>query len=400
MRAAMNDSASSTSDRPAAGSPYGPTLRRHWLLEDEVAFLNHGSYGATPKAVLAAQDEWRCEMEREPVRFLDRQRLQPRLRQAAAALASFVGARPQDVAFVENATGGASAVLRSLTLRPGDDVLVAQHTYPAVRNAARHACEQAGANLVEAAVPFPTTDAGAIEAAFAAALTARTKLAVLDHVTSATATIMPIERLTALCRAAGAQVLVDAAHAPGMVELDLPSIGADWIIGNAHKWLFAAKGCGFLWAREEAQATLHPTVISHNFGQGFTAEFDCVGTRDPSAWLSVTAALDFYRAMGDASIRSHNRSLAWQAATLLAGTWRTEIGTAPGLTGAMATVRVPGRRTATPSTALALHEQLWDQHRIEVPVQALAGALWVRISAQIYNGMDDYVRLARALSDS
>jgi isopenicillin-N epimerase len=192
-------------------------------------------------------------------------------------------------------------------------------------------------------------------------------------------------------------VLIDAAHAPGMVELDLPGLGADWITGNCHKWLFAPRGCAFLWAVGPAQAQLHPTVISHGYEQGFTAEFDWVGTRDPTAWLATPAALDFYRAMGDGAIRAYDHALAGEAARLLAEAWRTEVGTPHAMMGSMAIVRLPGRPSPDRDTANALRRRLWERDRIEAPVMVVGGALWVRISAQIYNELADYERLAAAV---
>jgi isopenicillin-N epimerase len=238
---------------------------------------------------------------------------------------------------------------------------------------------------------------GDIVAAVAAALTDRTRVAVLDLVSSASAVVMPAAALAALCRQAGARVLVDAAHGPGMLDLDLPALGADWVTGNAHKWLFAPKGSALLWARKPAQADLHPTVISHGFEQGFANEFDWTGTRDPTAWLALPAAIDFYRAMGDGALREHNHALAVAAARLLADRWRTEAGAPAAMLGAMATVRLPGNRPATIEAARTLHDRLWRDSRIEVPVFPLSGALWIRISAQIYNERADYERLANAV---
>ncbi len=381
---------------PDDAIPYGPALRRHFLLEDGIAFLNHGSFGATPRPVLAAQDDWRRRMEAQPVRFMVRE-LPRLLRHAAADLAAFLGAAGDDLVFVDNATTGVNAVLRSLDLVPGDEVLVTDHGYPAVRNAARYVCERSGARLVEARLPFPATGAAAIEAAVAAALTARTRLAIFDAVTSPTAIVLPVAALARRCRAAGVRVLIDAAHAPGMLDLDLPGLGADWVAGNAHKWLFAPKGCGFLWADRAAQGELHPTVISHGLGKGFTAEFDWTGTRDPSAWLAVGAALDFYRAMGDGNLRARNHALAVDAAALLAAAWGTEAAAPPDMLGSMAAVRLPGGAEATAAGAAVAHDVLWDGHRIEAPVHAVAGALWLRVSAQIYNDIAEYRRLAEAV---
>lgn len=364
-----------------------------WLLDPDVAFLNHGSFGATPRAVLAEQERWRALMERHPTHFMSEE-LPPALRAAATRLASFVGARVDDLVFVENATAACNAVLRSLRFAPGDEILVTAHGYPAVRKAAEYVAARAGVRVVEATVPFPLHDAKQIVAAVSSRLSSRTRLAVFDHITSATAVIFPVRELTALCRTAGVPVLVDGAHAPGMLSLDVPSIGADWYTGNCHKWLMAPKGSAFLWAAPERQADTHPLVISHGYGQGFTAAFDWIGTRDPSAWLSVPAAIDFHERLGGAKLRERNGAMARAQATVLAETWQTERGAPDPLTGSMAAVRLPLRQTATVECALELRRKLFDEHRIEAPVTAFADALWVRISAHAYNRPADYARLA------
>jgi isopenicillin-N epimerase len=349
--------------------------------------------------VLAAQETLRGEMERQPVQFLSRAALQPRLRAAAGQLAAFLGAAGEDLVFVDNATTGVNAVLRSFALRPGDEVLITDHTYPAVRNAVRFVCSRAGARMVEARLPFPPESPDGIAAAVMAALTDRTRLAVFDLVSSASAIIMPAA-LARACRDAGVRVLIDAAHGPGMLDLDLPALQADWVTGNAHKWLFAPKGCALLWATKEAQQDLHPTVISHGFEQGFANEFDWTGTRDPTAWLAVPAALEFYHSMGDGALRARNHDLAVTAAGLLAERWGTEAGAPAEMVGAMAVVRVPGGLPGTLVAAQAVHDRLWQKYHIEVPVMCIGQALWVRISAQIYNELEDYQRLAAAIAEA
>lgn len=397
----MSQPISPAAPAPAAGGiPYGRALRPLFRLDEAATFLNHGSFGLTPVAVLAAQDALRQEMERQPVQFLHRTGLQPRLRAAAAELAAFLGAAGEDLAFVDNATTGVNAVLRSLTFKPGDDVLITDHTYPAVRNAVRFVCDRAGARIIEAKLPFPAESPDGIVAAVTAALTDRTRLAVFDLISSASAIVMPAVALARVCRDAGARVLIDAAHGPGMVDLDLPGLQADWVSGNAHKWLFAPKGCALLWAGKDVQGALHPTVISHGFEQGFTNEFDWTGTRDPTAWLAVPAALAFYGSMGDGALRRRNHALAIAAAELLADAWGTEAGAPPEMLGAMAVVRLPGRHPASPAAAQAVHDKLWQKYHIEVPVMSLEQGLWIRISAQIYNDLDDYRRLVAAIAET
>ena len=376
-------------------------MRSEFLLEDGIVFLNHGSYGATPRVVLAAQDAWRARMERQPVHFMSRV-LPEALREAAGVLAGFLGVSGDDLVFVENATAGVNAVMRGATLGPGDEVLTTDHAYPAIRNVLGLVCRESGATLVEAALPFPLSGDDQVVASVAAALSPRTRLAVFDHVTSETATVLPIAALAALCRSRGVPLLVDGAHAPGMLDLDIAAVGADWYVGNAHKWLFAPKGCGFLWAARLRQPGLHPPVVSHGLDQGFTAEFDWVGTRDPSAWLTVRDAIAFLdglgpNGLGAAAVRAHNNDLAAEAATLLSAAWGSEAGSPAAMRGAMATVRLPLSGTP-PEAAARLHDRLIDEHGIEVPVLALGGSLWVRISAQVYNEIEDYARLAQAVA--
>ena len=206
---------------------------------------------------------------------------------------------------------------------------------------------------------------------------------------------MPVAAIAERCRARGARLLVDGAHGPGLVDLDLPTFGADWYVGNLHKWLCAPKGAGFLWARAERQADLHPVVISHRLGEGFTAEFDLVGTRDVSAWLAAPAAIAFHRALGGAVLRARNRRLAIAGAHRLAGRLATETGAPDPLFAGMATVRLPGAPTR--ERAEALKAILWREHRIETQIQPFAGALWLRLSIQAYNDLDQVERLGEAL---
>lgn len=372
---------------------FGQAVRHFWTLDWSATHLNHGSYGATPKPVLAAQDTVRQDMERAIGDFFNRQ-LPKRLRTAATELGEYLGAEPDDIVFVDNATAGMQSVIGSLELEPGDEILINDQTYNAVKNIARHEAARAGAKVIEVTLPFPVEDDGtSIVDALKAGLSERTRLVVLDHITSATAVVMPIERLIAACRAAGALVLVDGAHAPGQVLLDLAQLGADFYTGNCHKWLSAPKGAAFLWARREHQPWLHPPVVSHGLGKGYVAEFDWTGTRDPSSYLAVPAALAFRQTFGDSRIKARNRALAEQAGAYLADAWKTRLGAPAGLAGSMRMIRLPLASGTAPDVRL----KLWQDHRIDVPVNGLNGELWVRVSAQLYNEMDDYRRLAAAV---
>jgi isopenicillin-N epimerase len=304
----------------------------------------------------------------------------------------------KDLVFVENATVGCNAVLNSLRLTAGDEILVTDHGYAAVRNAAEYVAVRTGAKIVEAKVPYPITSSKAILDAVAFHIGSRTRFVILDHITSPTAVIFPIRELISLCRRAGAMVLVDGAHGPGMLPLDIPSIGADWYVGNCHKWLMAPKGSAFLWTDVKRQAETHPLSISHGYGKGYTAEFDWTGTRDPSAWLSIPAAIEFCARIGGASLRERNIQLARQSAAELARVWHTEVGAPADLTGAMAAVRLPLDGAMTIGRSLKLRDWLFNTHRVELAINLFAGALWARISAQAYNEPADYQKLAAAFS--
>jgi isopenicillin-N epimerase len=220
-------------------------------------------------------------------------------------------------------------------------------------------------------------------------------------VASTTALVLPVERVIAACRQRGVPVLVDGAHAPGMLDLDLDSLGADHYAGNCHKWLCSAKGCAFLYSRAGAalaDAQLHPPVISLMHPAGFPTEFEWVGTRDPTAWLSLTEALAFHRELGSDRVRRHNRDLVLEAGALLTGTWNTDQVVPESMVGSMLTLLSPVQVEPTQEGAMGLRARLWREHRVEVMPVTVQGRTWIRISAQVYNELDDYRRLAEALA--
>lgn len=367
-----------------------PNIRSEWSLDFARLHVNHGSYGAAPRIVLAEQQQWRDVMESGLTYFMN-DVLPGALRASAERLAAYVGVSGDDLVFVDNATAGVNAVLASLRLSEGDEVLLHSHGYGAVTKTGRHAAEIAGASIVTVDLPFPDPTPGSIESAFAAAITSRTRLAIIDHITSPSALVFPVEALSKLCHDANVLVLIDGAHAPGHVPLDLGAVGADYYVGNCHKWLMSPKGAGFLWARRELQQGLHPTIISHGYGAGFAAEFDWTGTRDWSAALAVPAAIDFHNGLGGEALMAANSALAWDAATRLGRRWGTELAASRDMFGAMTLVGAPFGKLE-PDEVLSLRTRL-RAAGADAPVVVLGDQSWIRLSAQAYNAPEDYERL-------
>lgn len=372
---------------------FGHSRLADFALAPGVAHLNHGGYGATPRTVLDAAEAARRDMEADPSTFFRRD-LIGGLRRAAERVAGFLGGEGKDWAFVENATAGLNAIVASLDLRPGDELLCLSQVYGAVANAMRYVAERRGGRIVTVPVPVPFVDPEPLLAAIAAAVGPRTRLAIFDHITSPAAAVLPVREMAQLCRAGGVPVAIDGAHAPGQVPLDVPALGVDWYVGNLHKWAFAAKGTGVIWCAPERQAETHPVAISHNLGQGFAAEFDYSGTRDNSAWLAAPAALDYIAGFGAEAVQAHNHALASEACDLLTEAWASEAAASPAHRAAMASVRLPGTGSGDRHAAHRLALRLSQEHGISVGVMALDGALWVRVSAQLYNEIGDYRRLA------
>jgi len=372
---------------------FGHCRRGDFLLADGIDHLNHGSYGATPRTVLEAARAWQERIEADPSTFFRRD-LPGLVRNAADRVAAFLGGRGEDWAFVENATAGLNAIIASLPLQPGDELLCLSQVYGAIGNTLRHHAERQGARVVALDMPVPFADPAPLLDRLAAALSPCTRLACFDHITSAGATVLPIREMAALCRACGVPVAVDGAHAPGQITLDVPSLGVDWYVGNLHKWAFAAKGAAVVWCSPGRQAALHPIAISHALGQGFTNEFDYTGTRDNSAWLAVPAALDYLDGFGAEAVRTHNAALAREAGAMLAEAWGSEAAASPEFCGSMVSVRLPGGAGGDRFSARAFAARLNEEHRITAAVMALEGGLWIRVSAQIYNEIGDYRRLA------
>ncbi|MCH8151799.1 MAG: aminotransferase class V-fold PLP-dependent enzyme [Planctomycetes bacterium] len=381
----------------ARPQPLDENLISHWLLDRSIAFLNHGSYGATPKVVLETQTAWRTRIEARPVEQLERRR-DEMLGGAKQAVAQFINAEPKDFGFVTNATGGVNAVLRSLQFGRGDELVTTSHVYNAIRQAMRHAADRSGATVVEVKIPLPIASPDVVVGAVTAALTGRTRLVVIDHITSPTAILFPVETILAACAARGIDVLVDGAHAPGMVDLNVGQLNASYYTANLHKWVCAPKGSAFLWVRPDKQGGIHPNTISHFLGEGLAKEFGWQGTRDITAWLCAKDAIDFMGGFGWDQVRRHNHELATWVQALLSRQWGVEPSTPldGSMLGSMVTVGLPDGARRHESTA-ALQAKLFDRFHIEVPIIEWDDRWWVRASCQVYNTADQYERLGDAV---
>ena len=377
-----------------------------WPLDPAATYLNHGTVGVVPRKVLEVQQQWRDRIERHPSRFMLRELWTftgPRpdgptlMRQAAADVAAFVGARSEDLVFLDNTTTGVNAVVHSLPLAPGDEILITDHAYGGIVTAVRHATQRAGASVRVVNMPYPAFDAADAVRRIESAITPRTKLVITDHIVSETALVFPVDAIVRACHARGVPVLIDGAHVPGALALDVSAIGADFYVANLHKWAMAPRSCAFLVAAPAFQPLLHPPVISWGYGEGYTQEFDWVGTRDPTPWLSAPAGIAFLRELGVDELRRHNHDLAWRAAKHLTGVWQTPLEIDESMVGCMVTVMAPESCGHERADAVRLRDRLLFDHNIEVHAHARAGRVWVRVSAQVYNDEADIERLAKAV---
>ncbi|MBA2717911.1 MAG: aminotransferase class V-fold PLP-dependent enzyme [Chloroflexi bacterium] len=410
-----------------------------WALDPAITFLNHGSFGACPRPVLEAQRRWRDRLEAQPVQFFARD-LPGLLATARSDLGAFVGADPDDLAFVANATGAVNAVVRSLRFAPGDELLTNDHEYNATINVLRHVAERDGARVVVARVPFPVASADEVVRAHLDVVTGRTRLALVSHVTSPTALIFPVDELVAAFAERGIETLVDGAHAPGMLPLNLDRIGAAWYTGNLHKWVCAPKGSAFLHARRDRQPGIRPNTISHGAnavlggdgagetvrgpGRGratrYRAEFDWQGTLDPTAWLAASEALRFVGGLVDGGwpeVMRRNRELTLRARSAVAAALGLpENSPAPdAMLGSIVALLLPtsgplamAGAGSSPLDTDPLQRRLVDQYGIEVPIYPWPvpaasspdpARRLIRISSALHNGPDDVDRLAAALDE-
>ena len=386
-------------------SPYA----KHWSLEPSRLFLNHGSFGACPNFVIEEQRKWQDLMEREPVQFFE-ELMPDLLLKSREALGTFLNCSPDDLAFVSNATSGVNTILRSLHFEQCDEILVPNHAYQACRNSIDFVAKRWGATVVEVAIPFPIDSPQTVVDLMKSACSERTKLVMIDTVTSPTGLRMPFEELTEFFEAKGVEVLLDAAHGIGMIPLNLEVLGASYVTSNCHKWLCAPKGSAFLYVREDKQSKIQPLTISHGhtFPLGdttrFRHEFDWTGTQDISGWCSIPAVIEGMAEFVDGgweAIMQHNHDLAIQGRNVLCERLGIEPPCPDEMVACISTIQLPGNipvkeKMHEPDP---LHHILSEKYNIQVPVWSWPSpeGRYLRISAQLYNSIEQYERLADAL---
>tara|TARA_B100000029_G_scaffold36565_4_gene34396 strand:+ start:4299 stop:5489 length:1191 start_codon:yes stop_codon:yes gene_type:complete len=387
-------------------------LAEHWILDPETCFLNHGSFGATPLSVLEEQSRLRSLIERDPVRFFERDYM-PMMGEAIGKLSEFINADSEGLAFVKNTTEGINTVLRSLDLQPGDEIIVTNHSYQACWNAVDFVTERAGASTVVVDIPFRVDSENEVVDLIMAAVTGNTVLALIDTVTSATGLRMPFEELIQRLQGIGVDVLLDAAHGPGIVPLDLKAMGAAYCTGNCHKWICTPKGSAFLHIRDDRKNMVRPLSISHGYSfegtaqERFEFEFGWPGTQDPTPWLCVPHAIDFLGSLvegGWQQIMDTNRALAIQGREILCDALGTSPPVPESMVSSIAAVEMPDEGEVGPMSLEGdpFHNFLLDEFRIQVPVFPWShhNKRYIRISAQLYNHLEEYEFLADCLRRS
>tara|TARA_Y100000766_G_scaffold176932_1_gene151927 strand:+ start:431 stop:1612 length:1182 start_codon:yes stop_codon:yes gene_type:complete len=384
-------------------------LTGYWSFDSSRLFLNHGSFGACPDFVIEEQRKWQNLMEKEPVRFFE-ELMPDLLLKSREALGTFLSCSPNDLAFVTNATSGVNTILRSLHFEQGDEILVPNHAYQACRNSIDFVAQRSGATVVVVSIPFPIDGPQTVIDVMKSARTERTKLVMIDTVTSPTGLRMPFEELTSFFEDQGVEVLLDAAHGIGMIPLDLETLGASYVTSNCHKWLCAPKGTAFLYVREDKQNKIQPLTISHGhtFPLGnttrFRHEFDWTGTQDISGWCALPAVIEGMAKLVDGgwgAIMQHNHDLALQGRDILCERLGIEQPCPDEMIACISTIRLPGEIPSKEKMHEPdpLHHILSEKYNIQVPVWSWPSPAgrYLRISAQLYNSIEQYEQLAEAL---
>lgn len=370
---------------------FGKETKELFLLKDSIKFLNHGSFGATPKKVMDAFIDYNYQLERQPIYFL--LEVYPKLLELTfKKLADFLYTKPENIVFVENATSAINNVLYYLEniLKVGDEIIITDHVYPAVKNSLINLSKKIDINIIEVDLPIPISSEDEIIEEISSHFTNRTKILIIDHITSPTAVVFPIEKLVKLSRANDIITIIDGAHAIGQIYLNINEIQPDFYTGNCHKWLYNPKGAAFLFVADEYLNDFHPLVISNNYMNGFKEEFEWVGTRNPSAWLSVSDSIDFYNSFGQENIINYCHNLALEASNLIAKKIGAEIIAPPNMTANMVSFCLPKSKKLQNSDAEELRKYFYHNYGIEIPFMNISDDILFRISAQIYNYIEEY----------
>jgi isopenicillin-N epimerase len=377
-------------------------LAKHWKLDQGIVYLNHGSFGATPTVIIEKQQQLQMETEAEAVRFFI-DRLPERYQASKTALAGFTGTHPNNIVFVQNTTTGVNTILNSITAAAGDEWLTTSHAYGACAHAFRHFAGKNKCTVTVAPIAYPVLDENEIVSAIERTITPKTTLALIDFITSASALIFPLKKILDLLQTRGIRVIVDAAHAPGMVEVNIGALQPDFFVANCHKWICSPKGSAFLYVDPRHQHLINPLVISHynDMAEGTEAhwsnQFLWDGTHDFSPYLCVKDTLEFMPSLvngGWQEIRQHNHELVWQAASKIAAAFNKPLPAPKAMIGSICNIPMPDGSSAVRKfhSNLPLKDCLFQKYHIEVPVMAFPAApkQWLRISAQLYNSMEQY----------
>ena len=378
-----------------------PSLQEQFLLDPDIVFLNHGSYGATPRPVFETYQGWQRRLERQPVLFLGRE-FNSLIKESRQALGKYLNADGEDLVYIPNATHGANIIAHSLDLRPGDEVLTTDHEYGACDYAWEYNCKRSGAKYVRQSLPLPLRSEDEITGQYLSGITPRTRALYFSHITSSTALRLPVREICCRARELGLLTIVDAAHSPGQIPVDLADLDADIVFGNCHKWMLAPKGSAFLYMRPAVQALVEPLIVSWGYnptpeaatGSRFLDLLQWTGTKDPCAALSVPAAIQFMEANDWETVRSRCHDLLRQALERIAS-----------LTGMPPVVPLDSKFYELMAVAplpfmdpVALKNRLYDEHKIELPVIVWQDQLFIRISVQAYNDQSDIDALLHALT--
>jgi len=373
--------------------PLGHAMLPYFMLADGFINFNHGSFGSTPRSVIEKQQEYVRMMEAYPDMWF-RQQYRAIIEQVRAQMSAYVNADEAELVLVENASSGVNSVLRALNLQQGDTVITLSTAYSMVTNTLTYLTQREGINVIQVPITFPTSADAIIQAVKDSIPNNHNiKLAVFDHISSAPSVLIPIQQLVEVAHSANIPVLIDGAHALGSITIDIKAIGADYYVANAHKWLYSPKGTAFLWVSRSLQSVITPTVISSENRYGitpFSDKYEYTGTRDYTAFCSISAAFEFRNWIGEERIKAYIHDLIVAAGNELATLWETEVLTDDSLVGPMVNVRLP---TYNASLANNLTNDLFEQYKMYIVVIPLKGGFWTRLSGQVYLELNDFIKM-------